>query len=189
MEQNGPRGAGRMGMIGNTLEAVRKLPKVDWREIGSVRIKISPPDPDKFRTGKFTGKSFFFNIEKKFEYDYAISPSDDTTPEGVEFLELISTEKIGFLLVNIEVFDDLGNPTGNTYPNVRIIKQNPGRDIYEDTYRIGQDIYPSMGGSIRSHYRKRKSSRHVSNKKYSMGRRGRNRGRSRRGRGRSSRKN
>ncbi len=31
------------------------------------------------------------------------------------------------------------------------------------------------GRSIRSHYRKRKSSRHVSNKKYSMGRRGRSR--------------
>ena len=83
--------------------------------------------------------------------------------------------------------DDHGNPTGNTYPNVRILKQQrtPG-NVYTARYILAQDNDQSVGagGSIRSHYRKRKSSRHVSNKKYSMGRRG-----SRRRRVRRSRKN
>jgi hypothetical protein len=42
------------------------------------------------------------------------------------------------------------------------------------------------GKSVRSHYRKRKSSRHVSKKRYSVGRRGRGRGRSARSRSRKN---
>jgi hypothetical protein len=189
MLTKGPSYTDVVGVLGNTQQAVRKLMKLEWREEGRVQIKISPTPL--IPTGDFTGKSFFFNIVKDRD-EYSITPSDKTEPLGKKFLDTISTDStappgVGFLLVNIESLDAEGN-TIHEYPNVRIIKQTPGRDTYQSKYRIGKDL--SKGGSIRSHYRKRKSSRHVSNKKYSMGRRGRNRGRSRsRSRRSRSRKN
>ena len=104
------------------------------------------------------------------------SIADDPDPDSAEpFLTEIINENLPVILT--VVVDGTNRPSQDIF--IENIPDQPNSSNLGGQYYLKQ-ISPGGaairgGRSIRSHYRKRKSSRHVSNKKYSMGRRGRSR--------------